>query len=218
MMKKFLYISLIAIMFCVVRPAAATVSLVVIGDSLSAGYGISQADTWVERIAQRWQRDFPDYSIINASISGDTTQGGLNRLADVVERHQPDVVFIELGGNDGLRGFSLTTMRNNLSQMIDYLQDNDIYVAISQIDLPPNLGQRYATEFSRVFPELAEQYDIPLIPFFMLDIAIDPALMQNDGIHPNLAAQDVIAEIMEPQLRALLDKIADKIAHEATGE
>lgn len=207
MMKNFLTLSFIILSLSLARPAAAT-SLVVVGDSLSAGYGISQADTWVEQIAQHWQREHPDYSIINASISGDTTQGGLNRLANVVERHQPDVVFIELGGNDGLRGFSLATMRSNLSEMIAYLQENDIHVAISQVELPPNLGARYATEFSNVFSELAEQFDIPLVPFFMLDIAIDPSLMQNDGIHPNLAAQEVIAKIMEPQLRALLDEVS----------
>ncbi|MCC5879988.1 MAG: arylesterase [Idiomarina sp.] len=212
MMKKVLSYSLqcsmLIILMLVIRPASANVSLLVLGDSLSAGYGISQADTWVAEIERRWQREYPEFSIINASISGDTTRGGLNRIEDVVNRHQPDVVFIELGGNDGLRGFQLDTIRDNLTQLIDYLHAEGVYVALSQIDIPPNMGRRYTTEFSALFADVADQYDIVLVPFFMLDIATDPELMQSDGIHPNLAAQTLIADIMEPQLRALLEEVS----------
>lgn len=212
MMKKVLSYSLqcsmLIILMLVIRPASANVSLLVLGDSLSAGYGISQADTWVAEIERRWQREYPEFSIINASISGDTTRGGLNRIEDVVDRHQPDVVFIELGGNDGLRGFQIDTIRNNLTQLIDYLHGEGVYVALSQIDIPPNMGRRYTTEFSALFADVADQYDIVLVPFFMLDIATDSKLMQSDGIHPNLAAQTLIADIMEPQLRALLEEVS----------
>ena len=194
-------------LFAVIRPASANVSLVVFGDSLSAGYGISQADTWVAEIARRWQRDYPEFTIVNASISGDTTQGGLNRLEDVVNQHQPDVVFIELGGNDGLRGFQIDNIRSNLSQMIAYLQQQDIKVALSQVDIPPNLGRRYTTEFSALFSDVADEYDVVLVPFFMLEIATDANLMQRDGIHPNLAAQSLIADIMEPQLREIMQQV-----------
>lgn len=194
-------------LFAVIRPASANVSLVVFGDSLSAGYGISQADTWVAEIARRWQRDYPEFTIVNASISGDTTQGGLNRLEDVVNQHQPDVVFIELGGNDGLRGFQIDNIRSNLSQMIAYLQQQDIKVALSQVDIPPNLGRRYTTEFSALFSDVADEYDVVLVPFFMLEIATDANLMQRDGIHPNLAAQTLIADIMEPQLREIMQQV-----------
>lgn len=213
MFKKVLNHSLLIsfgfICLLLIRPASANVSLVVLGDSLSAGYGISQADTWVAEIERRWQRDYPEFSIINASISGDTTQGGLNRLADVVERHQPDAVFIELGGNDGLRGFRVDTIRDNLSQMIDYLHGQGIYVALSQVEIPPNMGRRYTSQFSELFADVAEAHDIALVPFFMIDIATDSSLMQSDGIHPNLAAQPVIADIMEPKLRAILERVAE---------
>lgn len=210
-MKKILSYTLQCSMFfilmLVIRPASANVSLLVFGDSLSAGYGVSQADTWVAEIERRWQRDYPEFSIINASISGDTTRGGLNRLEDVVSQHQPDVVFIELGGNDGLRGFQIDNIRSNLVQMIEFLQQQDIHVALSQIDIPPNMGRRYSTEFSAIFPALADEHEVILVPFFMLDIAINPDFMQSDGIHPNLAAQTVIADIMEPQLRAILEQV-----------
>ena len=211
MLKKSLKYSvsycILIMLFAVIRPASANVSLVVFGDSLSAGYGISQADTWVAEIARRWQRDYPEFTIVNASISGDTTQGGLNRLEDVVNQHQPDVVFIELGGNDGLRGFQIDNIRSNLSQMIAYLQQQDIKVALSQVDIPPNLGRRYTTEFSALFSDVADEYDVVLVPFFMLEIATDANLMQRDGIHPNLAAQTLIADIMEPQLREIMQQV-----------
>lgn len=199
--------SILLMLLVFIRPASANVSLVVLGDSLSAGYGINQADTWVAEIERRWQRDYPEFTIINASISGDTTQGGLNRLEDVVNQHQPDAVFIELGGNDGLRGFQIDNIRSNLNQMIEYLQQQDIKVAISQVEIPPNMGRRYTSEFRTVFGEVANDYDVILVPFFMLDIATDTNLMQRDGIHPNLAAQTLIADIMEPQLREILQQL-----------
>jgi acyl-CoA thioesterase I len=208
MTKKFLSYSLLVVLMLVIRPAAANVSLLVFGDSLSAGYGMSERDSWVAEIDRRWQREQPDYSIINASISGDTTQGGLNRLSDVVATHAPDAVFIELGGNDGLRGFQINTIRQNLGQMIEYLQAQGIAVALSEIEIPPNMGRRYTSEFRDLFADVAEAYEVHLIPFFMLDIATNSELMMSDGIHPNLDAQPVIADIMEPRLRAFLDKVS----------
>lgn len=211
MLNKFLKYSLpfsiLVLLMAFIRPVSANVSLVVFGDSLSAGYGISQADTWVAEIERRWQRAYPEFRIINASISGDTTQGGLNRLQDVVSQHQPDVVFIELGGNDGLRGFQVDTIRANLSAMIELLQAQGIHVALSQVDIPPNMGRRYTSEFSALFADVAKHYDVTLVPFFMLEIAPDSQLMQTDGIHPNLAAQPLIADIMEPQLRRILQQV-----------
>ncbi|WP_241973881.1 arylesterase [Aliidiomarina iranensis] len=189
-----------------IRAAHANVSLMVLGDSLSAGYGLSQADSWVSEIARDWQANHPHLEIINASISGETTAGGLNRLPDLLERHQPSMVFIELGGNDGLRGFNLTTMENNLREMVALIESRNIKVALSEVEIPPNLGRRYTEMFKQVFHDVAEDMDIPLVPFFMREIAIDESLMQNDGIHPNLAAQPIIATIMEPQLRQLLEK------------
>jgi acyl-CoA thioesterase-1 len=210
MTRKFLSnFGLIVLLMLCIRPAAANVSLLVLGDSLSAGYGLSAGDTWVAEIQRDWEQNHPDYELINASISGDTTQGALNRLEGVIERHQPDAVFIELGGNDGLRGFRLNSMRDNLDEIISFLEQRDIYVALSAIEIPPNMGTRYSQQFRDVFEELAEQHEIPLVPFFMLEIATDESLMQSDGIHPNLEAQSRIADIMEPRLREILQRVQE---------
>lgn len=189
-----------------IRSAHANVSLMVLGDSLSAGYGLSEADSWVSEIARDWQANHPHLSIINASISGETTAGGLNRLENLLDRHQPNMVFIELGGNDGLRGFNLSTMENNLRQMITIIQSRNVQVALSEVEIPPNLGRRYTEMFRQVFHTVAEDKGIPLVPFFMREVALNPDLMQSDGIHPNLAAQPKIAALMEPQLRELLEQ------------
>ncbi|RUO35308.1 arylesterase [Aliidiomarina sanyensis] len=209
MLKKFLYVILVALiaLSSTVRASESNVSLMVLGDSLAAGYGIAEADTWVADIGRTWRTHHPRLQIINASISGETTQGGLSRLESLLDRHAPDVVFIELGGNDGLRGFNLNTMESNLRQMVEILQSRNVKVAISEIEIPPNLGRRYTQMFRDVFHRVADDMEIPLIPFFMREIALNPDYMQSDGIHPNLSAQPVIADIMEPQLRALLEAL-----------
>ncbi|KPQ03573.1 MAG: acyl-CoA thioesterase I TesA [Idiomarinaceae bacterium HL-53] len=180
--------------------------MVVLGDSLSAGYGLSESDAWVTLIQEQWASDYPHYELVNASISGETTSGGLRRLPTIITQHEPDWVFIELGGNDGLRGFQLAEMRSNLNAMIDLLQEKGIAVALSAVEIPPNFGPRYTAMFRDLFAEVAESQGIELIPFFMLEIALNPEWMQNDGIHPNLAAQPEIAKIMEPKLRALMEQ------------
>lgn len=205
MLKKFLNVFVFVLLVLSIRPAAANVSLLIYGDSLSAGYGMPEADTWVAEIDRQWQENYPDLNIINASISGETTSGGRDRLPDVLDRHFPDLVFIELGGNDGLRGYNLDRLADNLHAMIDAARERHICVALSEVEIPPNMGRRYAERFQQVFHDVAAARDIPLVPFFMRDIATDSSLMQNDGIHPNEAAQPVIAEMMEPKLRALLD-------------
>ncbi|RZQ56616.1 arylesterase [Pseudidiomarina tainanensis] len=206
-MKNFLAKLLVIVaLFVVIRPVSANVSLVVLGDSLSAGYGMAQSESWVGVLQQRWAEKYPDITLINASISGDTTQGALNRLAGVIERHQPDAVFVELGGNDGLRGFNPASISDNLVQIIMQLQQQDAKVALSQVRIPPNYGQRYSDMFADIFPTVADKHDVPLIPFFMEQIIENEALMQNDGIHPNREAQPLIADIMEPYLLELVQK------------
>ncbi|MDN7123485.1 arylesterase [Pseudidiomarina terrestris] len=206
-MKNFLIkFGFIVALLVLVRPVYGNVSLVVLGDSLSAGYGMSQQQSWVGVLQQRWQQTHPSIELINASISGDTTQGALNRLEGIIKTHQPDAVFVELGGNDGLRGFTPTTIKSNLLQIINRLQEENIKVAVSQIIIPPNYGRRYSDMFADIFPELATSTDTLLIPFFMEQIATKPELMQNDGIHPNEDAQDDIADIMEPHLLKLLSR------------
>lgn len=196
----------IVALFVVIRPVSANVSLVVLGDSLSAGYGMAQSESWVGVLQQRWADKYPDITLINASISGDTTQGALNRLAGVIERHQPDAVFVELGGNDGLRGFNPTTIASNLEQIITLLQQQNAQVALSQVRIPPNYGPRYNEMFSALFAEVAEKKEVTLVPFFMEQIIEDENLMQGDGIHPNREAQPLIADIMEPHLLQLVQK------------
>jgi Lysophospholipase L1 and related esterases len=206
-MKNFLAKLLVIVaLFFVIRPVSANVSLVVLGDSLSAGYGMAQSESWVGVLQQRWAEKYPDITLINASISGDTTQGALNRLAGVIERHQPDAVFVELGGNDGLRGFNPASISDNLVQIIMQLQQQDAKVALSQVRIPPNYGQRYSDMFADIFPTVADKHEVPLIPFFMEQIIENEALMQNDGIHPNREAQPLIADIMEPYLLELVQK------------
>ncbi len=206
-MKNFLIkFGFIVALLVLVRPVYGNVSLVVLGDSLSAGYGMSQQQSWVGVLQQRWQQTQPSIELINASISGDTTQGALNRLEGILKTHQPDAVLVELGGNDGLRGFTPTTIKANLRQIIERLQADDIKVAVSQIRIPPNYGQRYSQMFADIFPELTSATNTVLVPFFMEEIAMKPELMQNDGIHPNREAQDDIADIMEPHLLELLEK------------
>lgn|SRR5690554_5685220 len=206
-MKNFLAKLLVIVaLVVVIRPVSANVSLVVLGDSLSAGYGMAQSESWVGVLQQRWAEKYPEITLINASISGDTTQGALNRLPGVIERHQPDAVFVELGGNDGLRGFNPTTIADNLVQIITQLQQHNAEVALSQIRIPPNYGARYNQLFANVFPEVAKQQAVPLVPFFMEQIIEDENLMQGDGIHPNREAQPLIADIMEAYLLELIEK------------
>lgn len=197
------------------QPHATATTLVVLGDSLSAGYGMAQSESWVGILQQRWRLTHPELTLVNASISGDTTQGALNRLPGVMSRHQPDAVFVELGGNDGLRGFLPATIAENLSQIITQLQQNNTKVALSQIYIPPNYGPRYSDMFAEVFPQVAEQTGVALIPFFMETIIQNEAHMQNDGIHPNRDAQPLIADIMEPYLLELIDQLETL---EQTGE
>lgn len=179
-------------------------TLLVLGDSLSAGYQMQAQQSWPALLNQKWQQQGGKHQLINASISGETTQGGLGRLPALLEEHQPDWLLIELGGNDGLRGFAPAITRKNLADMIALAKANQTRVVLTQIQLPRNYGARYLRQFEQIFPELAEANKLPLLPFFMDDIALRPELMMNDGIHPTPAAQpqirDKVARFIEPLL------------------
>jgi acyl-CoA thioesterase-1 len=179
-------------------------TLLVLGDSLSAGYQMQVAQSWPALLNQKWQDEGGKHSLLNASISGETTQGALARLPALLKEHKPDWLLIELGGNDGLRGFAPTITRQNLTSMIALAKEQQTRVVLTQIQLPRNYGARYLRQFEQIFPELAESNDLPLLPFFMDDIALRPELMMNDGIHPTPAAQpqirDKVARFMEPLL------------------
>ncbi|WP_030071763.1 arylesterase [Halomonas alkaliantarctica] len=179
-------------------------TLLVMGDSLSAAYGIEQELGWVTLLAERLDGEA---QVINASISGETTSGGAQRLANIIGQRQPDIVLLELGGNDGLRGLPPTQMRSNLANMIEQSQQAGADVLLLGIDIPPNYGQAYRDAFTSVFHSLADEYDVPLVPFLLEDIALNEQLMQDDGIHPTAEAQPIILDNVWPALEPLLDSV-----------
>ncbi|GLP94824.1 arylesterase [Paraferrimonas sedimenticola] len=178
---------------------AQSATVLVLGDSLSAAYGMTEDQGWVHILSQT----LPQHEWINASASGETSGGGLRRLPNILDHHNPDVVFIELGGNDGLRGFPIKKLKANLEQMIQLSQQSGAQVMLSEVMIPGNYGPRYTSQFTNVYQELAEDYSITLVPFFMRDIAIDPNLMLPDGIHPNPDAQPKIAEFLRPWFESI---------------
>ncbi|MNH72458.1 Arylesterase precursor [compost metagenome] len=179
-------------------------TLLVLGDSLSAGYQMPAEQSWPALLNEKWQQQGGEHKLINASISGETTQGGLARLPALLEEHKPDWVLIELGGNDGLRGFAPAITRANLTKMVALAKASQTKTVLTQIQLPRNYGARYLQQFEQIFPELAQANALPLMPFFLDDIVLRPELMMNDGIHPTAAAQpqirDRVARFIEPLL------------------
>nr|WP_229803323.1 arylesterase [Halomonas qijiaojingensis] len=176
------------------------------GDSLSAAYGIERDRGWVQLLAERLG---DEAQVINASISGETTSGGVSRLPDLLRQHEPELVLLELGGNDGLRGLPPRQMQANLAEMIKASQATGAAVMLLGIDIPPNYGNAYREAFRNVYTELADRYDVPLVPFLLEDIALDQSLMQGDGIHPTADAQPRILDNIWPELEALLESRAD---------
>ena len=169
-------------------------TLLIVGDSLSAGYGIDLEDGWVSLLQNRLTEQGYGYRVVNASISGDTTTGGVSRLPRALELHQPDIVLIELGGNDGLRGTPIFVMKNNLAAMIEAAQKNGAEVVLAGMQMPPNYGADYAGDFADVYKDLATEYEIALIEFFLAGVALDPNMMQADNIHPNEKGQPLLLE------------------------
>ena len=176
------------------RCLAAEPTIVVIGDSLSSGYGLGAAPSWVAILEGHLAEEAYEYAVVNASIAGDTSTGGLNRLPRLLERHEPAIVIIEIGGNDGLRGQSVRLLRENLARMIELVIENGARPLLTGIQIPPNLGPAYTEQFAAVYPELAERYDIPLVDFLMDGIALDSTRMQPDRMHPNARGQQPMFE------------------------
>ena len=175
-------------------------TVLILGDSLSAGHGIAQGKNWTDLLQQRLDDRKTAVTLINASISGDTTANGINRLPQALELYQPEWIIIELGGNDALRGLPIRHIKNNLQSLIQSSLNTKAKVLLMSIRIPPNYGKKYTRAFSRIYPELASEHSLPLIPFILEHIALNPELMQADGIHPNEKAQ---AEIMERLWEAL---------------
>jgi acyl-CoA thioesterase-1 len=180
--------------------------ILVLGDSISAAYNMEQSQSWPALLSGRLEQDGYAYRVFNSSITGDTTEGGLNRLGRLLQSEQPAVVIVELGGNDGLRGLSLDVTRGNLEAMITQSQQAGAKVVLAGIQLPPNYGQSYTERFAGMYAELAEQHGVQLIPFILDGIALNPELMQEDGIHPNVAAQPLLLDHVWGALQPLLSK------------
>lgn len=183
----------------------AATRVLILGDSISASYGMKQNEGWVTLLQNRFNSEKKDIELLNASISGETTGGGLARIDTILERQKPDIVLIELGGNDGLRGFPVKKTKQNLLQMIEKSQAKSQLTALMQIRVPPNLGPRYSKMFTSIYPKLASQYNIPLVPFFMDIISVNPELIQPDGLHPTKSAQPIIRDFMYTEIVKLVD-------------
>jgi acyl-CoA thioesterase-1 len=196
--------ALSALMLLSLSALASQNTLLVVGDSLSAAYGVPSETAWVQLLRDRLDEQGLNWNVVNASISGETTDGGLRRLPDLLQKNQPDVVIIELGGNDGLRGFPPNVIESNLADMIEQVRDVGAIPVLVGMQIPPNYGQRYTRLFADIFPNLSDRYDTPLVPFFLEGIYNEDGLMQEDGIHPTEAAQPVLLDNLWPQLEPLI--------------
>jgi acyl-CoA thioesterase-1 len=185
-------------------------TVLVVGDSLSAAFGIAQEESWVALLGERLRAKGYGYAVVNASITGDTTTGGLRRLPRALELHQPAVVRSELGGNDGLRGTPIELMRSNLAQMIELSQAAGARVVLTGIQIPTNYGGPYTRSFAAVYPELAKKHRTGLVDFILEGIALDVRLFQADGIHPTAEAQKILVDNVWPALEKELRAISGK--------
>ena len=176
------------------------------GDSLSAGYGLAPGQSWVALLEKRLSAQGYEYRVVNASISGETTGGGLERLPRALQLHRPDVVIMELGANDGLRGLPVPVAKANLAKAIELARKAGARVLLLGMRMPPNYGPRYTTDFTRMFESLGREHDLELVPFFLESVALNPNLIQADGLHPNARAQPVLLDIVWPRLAPLLEK------------
>jgi acyl-CoA thioesterase-1 len=190
----------------VAAPAASAAdrSILVLGDSVSAAFGIPAARGWVALLAQRLKQERLDYSVVNASISGETTAGGLARLAPALEKTKPAVVIVELGGNDGLRGMPVAQMKKNLGTIAEQSQRSGARVLIVGMQIPPNYGAKYAGEFESAFAEVAKAHGAAVVPFLFEGFGGKRDLFQGDGIHPTAEAQPLMLESVWKRLRPLL--------------
>lgn len=190
------------------RPAAdaAPHTILVMGDSLSAGYGMAAAEGWVALLADQLAASHPGWRVVNASISGETTAGGSSRITAEVLRHRPDVVVIALGANDGLRGLPIREMRRNLARMIGASQHVGAEVLLVGMRMPPNLGAEYTRDFEALYRELAEFFDVPLLPFLLEPVALEREAFQDDNLHPTPAAQARLRDHVWTALEPLLQR------------
>jgi acyl-CoA thioesterase-1 len=175
--------------------------LLILGDSISAGYGIEEGNQWTEILQIKYNEQKTELVIINASISGDTTGGGLSRIESLLNKYNPEILLIELGGNDALRGYPVKKIKSNLDKISSLAIEKKVEVLLMQIRIPPNYGRRYVSAFENLFVEMGTQEGINLFPFMLETVALNKDLMLPDGIHPNAKAQPLIAEFMYNKLQ-----------------
>jgi len=182
-------------------------NLLIYGDSISAGYGINVDKQWSEELQKILTKEKISLTIINKSLSGETTGGGLSRLENIIANSKPSYILIELGGNDALRGYPPAKIKYNIQEMINLSIKKGVKVLLMQIRILPNYGKRYQTSFESLYVEVSEENNIPLIPFMLNDIALNKELMLDDGIHPNATAQPLIAEFLYTNLLPLMSEV-----------
>jgi acyl-CoA thioesterase-1 len=203
--KRFLV--LLILVFAGVPANADTPAILVFGDSISAGYGLARVEQgWVGMLRAKLKDEGYGYQVVNASVTGETTAGGLARLPRALALHHPRVVILELGGNDGLRALPIDQMRSNLGKMVDLSADSGAQVLVLGMRIPPNYGPEFTEKFFAVFGEVARDKRAPLVPFLLNDVALSPNLMQADGVHPNELGQPKLLDNVWPRLRPLLRK------------
>lgn len=195
---------LLALLLWTPQASAAEPVILVLGDSLSAAYGMAQSEGWVALLQQRLRQTGHPHRVVNASISGETSDGALSRIENELARWQPNIVILELGANDGLQGLPLARLRNNLAALIEASRRHGARVLLLGMRLPPNYGSAYNQAFSAVYRELAQRYGLSFLPFLLQGIATDLALFQDDGIHPKSRAQPLILDNVWTALAPLL--------------
>ncbi|MDF1828641.1 MULTISPECIES: arylesterase [Cycloclasticus] len=192
------------LVFALFSSAPFAKTIVVLGDSISAGYGMPIEKGWVNLLQQTLNEQNKPYTLINKSISGDTTAGGLARIDQALEQHTPEIVLLELGANDGLRGMPPTLIKKNLRELVKRIKANGAQTLLLSMRIPSNYGQRYTEMFYNNYPELAEEMDVPFVPFILEDVALEPDMMQADQLHPNEKAQPIIAQKIWDHLEPIL--------------
>lgn len=186
--------------------AASDRTILVFGDSLSAAYGLRPEQGWVALLDKRLRAQGYGYKVVNASVSGETTSGGLQRLPRALELNRPGILVLELGANDALRGLPLGITKDNLSRMVDLAKQAGARLLLVGMRIPPNYGPRYTADFRQIYQDIATRYQLPLVPFLLESVALDPARMQEDGLHPNANGEPAVLDTLWPQLEPLLRK------------
>jgi len=207
-MRSFLLPALLGLLLALPGTAAADDPpvILVLGDSLSAGYGLRPGEGWVSLLERRLDAQGYGHRVVNASVSGETTVGGLERLPRALKLHRPTVVIVELGANDGLRGLPVAELESNLASIVEQGRAAGARVVLTGIRIPTNYGPRYTDEFFAVYARLADRYGLALVPFFLEGVALREEMFQDDGIHPGPEAQPVLLDNVWPALEPLLER------------